>query len=109
MSYKKAVIFDLDGTLLDTLEDIADSLNHELARRGMRERTLDEVRGFVGDGSRKLLERAVDGGAERPDFEEMFQEFSIYYRDRITAPCKCSFSGRTIFQKPAVPFKHARI
>ena len=89
MSYKKAVIFDLDGTLLDTLEDIADSLNHELARRGMRERTLDEVRGFVGDGSRKLLERAVDGGAERPDFEEMFQEFSIYYRDHAaikTAP-----------------------
>ena len=81
MKQNKAVIFDLDGTLLDTLEDIADCLNHELARHGMRERTLSEVRGFVGDGSRKLFERAVDGGAENPNFEQMFEEFSIYYKD----------------------------
>lgn len=81
MRQKKAVIFDLDGTLLNTLEDIADSLNHELARHGMRQRTLSEVRGFVGDGARKLFERAVDGGAENPDFEELFSEFSAYYKD----------------------------
>jgi phosphoglycolate phosphatase len=89
MKQRKAVIFDLDGTLLNTLEDIADSLNHELARHGMRQRTLSEVRGFVGDGARKLFERAVDGGAENPDFEELFSEFSAYYKDHAaikTAP-----------------------
>ncbi len=89
MEQKKAVIFDLDGTLLDTLQDIADVLNHELLRHGMATKTLDEVRGFVGDGSRKLFERAVDGGAANPDFEKLFGEFSVYYREHAaikTAP-----------------------
>lgn len=58
----KAVVFDLDGTLLNTLDDLADSTNYALAQYGFPCRTLEEVRGFVGNGVRKLMERAVPDG-----------------------------------------------
>ena len=55
----KAAIFDMDGTLVDTLEDLADSVNEMLAIYNFPQRTLEEVRKFVGSGARKLLERAL--------------------------------------------------
>jgi len=55
----KAVIFDLDGTLLDTLEDIADSVNRVLRARGFQTHKIDAYRFFVGDGSRMLVKRAL--------------------------------------------------
>ena len=55
----KAAIFDMDGTLVDTLEDLADSVNEMLAIYNFPQRTIDEVRKFVGNGARKLLERAL--------------------------------------------------
>jgi phosphoglycolate phosphatase len=55
-------IFDLDGTILNTLEDLADSTNYALKTCGYPERTMDEVRQFVGNGIRKLMERAVPEG-----------------------------------------------
>ena len=55
----KAVIFDLDGTLLNTLEDLKESTNFALRTFNYPERTLEEVRCFVGNGVRKLIERAV--------------------------------------------------
>lgn len=58
----KAVIFDLDGTLTDTLTDLADSTNFALGQLGMPVRTKDEVRRFVGNGVEKLIERAVPEG-----------------------------------------------
>ena len=62
----RAFIFDLDGTLLDTLGDLAASVNYSLRTHGMPERSINEVRGFVGNGVRKLMERAVpDGTANR--------------------------------------------
>lgn len=54
MKYRLAV-FDLDGTILDTLEDLADSTNHALAVNGLPERSIDEVRRFVGNGIRNLI------------------------------------------------------
>lgn len=69
----KAVIFDLDGTLLNTLEDLADSCNLTLRQMGYPERTLDEVRQFVGNGIGKLIERALPGGTENPDYEKGFE------------------------------------
>ena len=54
MKYRLAV-FDLDGTILDTLEDLADSTNHALAVNGLPERSIDEVRQFVGNGIRNLI------------------------------------------------------
>ena len=55
----KAIIFDLDGTLLDTLTDLAEGTNYALRVNGFPERTPDEIRRFVGNGAHKLIERAV--------------------------------------------------
>ena len=63
-------IFDLDGTLLDTLKDLTDSTNYALRHSGMPEHTIDEIRGFVGNGVKKLIERAVPDGLDNPEFEE---------------------------------------
>mgnify|MGYP001242977519 CR=1 FL=1 len=76
---KKAVVFDLDGTLLYTLEDLKNATNYALKQKGMPERTLDEVRRFVGNGVRLLMERAVPQGADNPEFEETFALFKEYY------------------------------
>ena len=63
-STKKAVIFDLDGTLLDTLDDLKNSVNAALTDSGFPPRTTDEVRRFVGNGLAKLIERAVPAGTD---------------------------------------------
>lgn len=76
---KTTVIFDLDGTLLDTLQDLADAANYALRKEGMPERTIDEVRQFVGNGVRLLMIRAVPGGESNPLFEETFAQFKEYY------------------------------
>ena len=62
------VIFDLDGTLLNTLQDLADSTNYALALQGMPARTLEEVRRFVGNGVGRLIHRAVPEGTPTPAF-----------------------------------------
>lgn len=73
------VIFDLDGTLLDTLEDLKNAANYALKQCGMPERTLDEVRRFVGNGIRNLMIRAVPQGEENPEFEHALAVFKEYY------------------------------
>lgn len=73
---KIAMIFDLDGTLLDTLEDLQDAVNYALTQFGYPERTLEEVRQFVGEGAGKLMERAVPKGA---DPEPVLSCFRTYY------------------------------
>ena len=78
-SMYKTFIFDLDGTLLDTLQDLADSVNHALRQYGMPEHSLDDIRRFVGNGVRLLMERAVPEGAQHPLFEEAFATFRQYY------------------------------
>lgn len=78
-SVYKTYIFDLDGTLLDTLQDLADSVNHALRQYGMPEHSLDDIRRFVGNGVRLLMERAVPEGAQHPLFEEAFASFRQYY------------------------------
>ena len=72
-------IFDLDGTLLDTLGDLAASVNYALKSHGMPEHSVDDVRQFVGNGVRKLMERAIPDGAANPDFEATFATFREYY------------------------------
>ena len=74
-----AVIFDLDGTLLDTLTDLADSLNVVLQLHDLPLHTKDEVRRFVGNGIRKLIERAIPGGTGHPQYEQIYQDFCTYY------------------------------
>ncbi len=55
----KAILFDLDGTLLNTLDDIKNSVNYMLKKHGFKERTLDEIRSFVGDGAKQMIERSI--------------------------------------------------
>ncbi len=85
----KGVLFDLDGTLLDTLEDLYRSVNAALAACGFSERTRMEVRSFVGNGVRNLMARSVPDGEENPKFEECFQKFREHYAVHLndhTAP-----------------------
>lgn len=78
MKYK-AIIFDLDGTLTDTLEDLYLSVNYALRSCGLPERSLDEVRRFVGNGVRQLIERAVPEGTEPPVVTKCFETFHSHY------------------------------
>lgn len=75
----KTYIFDLDGTLLSTLTDLAASTNYALRTHHMPERSLDEVRRFVGNGVKKLMERAIPDGLNNPLFEETFATFRQHY------------------------------
>ena len=79
MNTYKTYIFDLDGTLLDTLNDLHASCNYALRTHGMPERSLEEVRQFVGNGVKKLMERAIPDGLENPLFEETLQTFRQHY------------------------------
>lgn len=75
----RAVVFDLDGTLLNTLDDLAAAVNHALTAHGMPTRTLDEVRRFVGNGVRNLILRAVPEGTEEATSEAVLATFKTYY------------------------------
>ena len=79
MKQIKAFIFDLDGTLLDTLQDLYLCCNYALRTHGMPERTLEEVCNFVGNGVKKLMERSVPDGLSNPAFEDAFTTFRQYY------------------------------
>lgn len=78
MKYKLA-IFDMDGTILDTLEDLKNSANYALRTNGLPERTLDEIRAFVGNGISALIKRAVPTGTDEALQEQVFQTFTAYY------------------------------
>ena len=75
----KAIVFDLDGTLLDTLTDLAASTNYALRSCGMPEHSIDDVRCFVGNGVRMLMTRAVPDGESNPRFDEAFSVFRQHY------------------------------
>ncbi len=79
MAYKLA-IFDLDGTILNTLEDLADATNFALREHGYPERTIEEVRRFVGNGIRKLIERAVPSSLTAEEIDRVHNTFSAYYQ-----------------------------
>lgn len=72
------IIFDLDGTLLNTLEDLADAVNHALRTYGLPTHSYEAVRMMVGNGVRLLVARAV-GSEEHPQFEDIFACFRAYY------------------------------
>jgi len=76
----KAVIWDLDGTLLNTLDDLAASTNAALEQNGLPQRTTDEVRQFVGNGVRRLIESAVpEAGEKHPKFQQVLDSFVAHY------------------------------
>ncbi len=74
-------IFDLDGTLLDTLGDLAASCNFALRSHSLPEHSVDDVRRFVGNGVRKLMERAIPQGEANPAFEDAYATFRRHYME----------------------------
>ena len=79
MKRYKAVIFDLDGTLLNTLEDLTDAVNHVMRQFNYPEHTIEEIRSFVGNGIKLLIERSLPDGKDNPEFDKIFSEFKLYY------------------------------
>lgn len=75
------VIFDMDGTLLDTLEDLKDAVNYAMCQYGLPQHTLEEIRNFVGNGIRRLLELSVPQGEAHPAFEDILKTFRAYYSE----------------------------
>lgn len=85
----QGVIFDLDGTLLNTLDDLCDSTNYALKQFGYPTRTLEEVRSFVGNGVKKLIERAIPDGSANENLEKCLAIFKEHYKQNMynkTAP-----------------------
>ena len=83
MTYQTAV-FDLDGTLLNTLEDLADAVNYSLKKNKMPLCTITQVCQYVGNGIVKLMERAVPSGKDNPVFEQALSDFKEYYAEHCT-------------------------
>lgn len=73
------IIWDMDGTLLDTLNDLAGAVNHTLRAHGLPVREKEEVRRLLGNGVRNLMRGAVEGGEKNPRFEDIFADFKAYY------------------------------
>lgn len=85
----QTVVFDLDGTLLDTLEDLYLAVNHALAAYGLPARSRDEVRLFTGNGIARLIARSVPAGCPDDVREKVFSTFKEYYGEHAmdhTAP-----------------------
>ncbi|MBO5411343.1 MAG: HAD-IA family hydrolase [Clostridia bacterium] len=80
MKYE-AVLFDLDGTLTDTLEDLKNSVNFALSQFGFPERSIDEVRSFVGNGVRRLVFLSVPEGTDEKTAEDCLAVFKAYYKE----------------------------
>jgi len=87
---KKLVIFDLDGTMLNTIEDLANSCNYVLKKWNFSSHSVDKYKTFVGNGAKKLVERALPEKERNPEFiEKLHVEFVEYYSkhsEEKTAP-----------------------
>ena len=92
MKKYNTVIFDLDGTLLNTLKDLTDATNYALEKYGQPQHSIEDVRKFVGNGIRKLIERALEGGEENPEFEHVFAAFKEYYGEHCN-DTTCLYPG----------------
>ncbi len=85
----KGIIFDLDGTLLDTLEDLTDAVNHVMRQFSLETKTIDQVRSYVGNGVVNLMEQCVPGADTHAQFSEILYAFMDYYEkncDHKTKP-----------------------
>lgn len=76
----QTVIFDLDGTLLNTIEDLTDSVNAVCTQYGYPVYPVETIKSYVGNGIRKLIERAIPQGAENPQYEGVYESFCAYYQ-----------------------------
>ncbi|MCQ2418773.1 MAG: HAD-IA family hydrolase [Clostridia bacterium] len=79
-----AIIWDMDGTLLYTLEDLQTAVNHVLRQYELPERSLEQICAAVGNGVVKLMELSVPDGKDDPRFPQMMEEFTAYYEKHCT-------------------------
>lgn len=77
---KIGILFDLDGTLLDTLEDLKDAVNYTLDHFGLPQRSLKEIRTIVGNGVRNLIASAMPGTEQDPSVDEALEVYLPYYQ-----------------------------
>lgn len=77
------IIFDLDGTLLNTLEDLSDSINDVLAKRGYPTKTLKEIRSFVGNGVKRLMRLSVPDYCTEEEVDLCLSEFKEHYQQNM--------------------------
>ncbi len=87
MKYSLA-IFDLDGTILDTLEDLTDAVNYALTECGYPVRSMEEIRSFVGNGIRRLIERAMPQGTSEEEITRVHEIFAPRYRTHCDVKTK---------------------
>ena len=92
MQRKRFAIFDLDGTLLDTLDDLTAAVNHALATVGLPRRRRSEVRAFLGNGIRRLMYAAVGPDCPEDVVQCAFEAFRVYYMAHC-AECTRPFAG----------------
>lgn len=86
------IIFDLDGTLLNTLDDLADGVNYALQKYGFPAKSVEDIRRFVGNGVRNLMELSIPDGLENPDFTTCLQAFKEYYSKNMRSKT-CPYEG----------------
>ncbi len=79
MSYKLA-IFDLDGTILNSLEDLTDSVNHALEMNAFPTHSIDEIRTYIGNGARLLAKRSLPADADEGTVDKVLADFQAYYK-----------------------------
>ena len=101
MGRYKAAVFDMDGTVLDTLFDLTESTNYALSTHNLPTRDIEKVRNFVGNGIKKLIERAVPQGTDASVTDEVFADFKKHYAihcmdntSRTTAFANCFKNSR---------------
>ena len=87
MKYRLA-IFDMDGTILDTIQDLTDALNHTLRAYSLPEHSISEVMFMVGNGIHKLIERAVPEGTEGELIEKVYTDYLSYYQEHCADATK---------------------
>ncbi len=92
MNTKKAVVFDLDGTLLNTIGDISQSVNHALKAFAQKEHDEETIKTFVGNGWKRLIELSVEGGTQNPLFEKIYEESKKYYSSHSQIKT-CAYDG----------------
>ena len=89
---KIGILWDLDGTLLDSLADLQDAVNYTLRHYGLPERTMEQIRRFVGNGAGELIRLALPGGEGDPPLQEAFAFFQAYYRTHANIKT-CPYAG----------------
>lgn len=77
------VIFDLDGTLLNTLDDLHACFNHAIKTFGYPERSIEEIRSFVGNGIKKAIERALPYKVQDEELDKIVEYFRVYYKEHM--------------------------